>query len=337
MWVRPGDGPDWLVGGTYLVARRIRMHIETWDRTSLNEQQKLIGRAKGSGAPLGQVVEFDTVDPHVKGAGGEPLIPDNAHIRLASPDSLGGVRILRGYNFADGSDGLGHLDAGLFFVCFNRDSRKQFVPMQRALATGGPMMEYLEHTGSAIFACPPGVSSGGYWGRATVRLNRTRLLLPQRVPHRPFAGSGARVSMAGTQLPRDDEEIPMADRQGGDRVSEVSEQVGALVRDELHDALRELRTKATQAGLGGALVAFACVLALYAGAAFVHGLSLALSRVLPSWLAATVTGIALSAVAALAGYAGADRIRRAVPPVPEQALSDVQSGGEAAGRAAREQ
>lgn len=107
VWVRPGDGPDWLVGGTYLVARRIRMHIETWDRTSLGEQEQLIGRAKGSGAPLGQAAEFDQVDLHVKGTDGEPMIPHNAHIRLASPDSLGGVRILRrGYNFTDGSDGL---------------------------------------------------------------------------------------------------------------------------------------------------------------------------------------------------------------------------------------
>src|SRR4029079_4323267 len=55
VWVPPADGPDWLVGGTYLVARRIRMHIEIWDRTSLAEQEMIVGRKKGSGAPLGQV------------------------------------------------------------------------------------------------------------------------------------------------------------------------------------------------------------------------------------------------------------------------------------------
>ena len=38
-----------MVGGTYLVARRIRMHIEVWDRTSLVEQETLIGRRKGDG------------------------------------------------------------------------------------------------------------------------------------------------------------------------------------------------------------------------------------------------------------------------------------------------
>ena len=48
-----GDGPDWLTGGTYLVTRRIRMRIENWDRTTLLEQERVIGRQKGSGAPNG--------------------------------------------------------------------------------------------------------------------------------------------------------------------------------------------------------------------------------------------------------------------------------------------
>jgi deferrochelatase/peroxidase EfeB len=165
VWVAPGDGPAWMAGGTYLVARRIRMHIEIWDRTSLTEQEAIVGRTKGVGAALGQVDEFDPIDLHVRGAGGVPLIAEDAHVRLASAENLGGVRILRrGYNFTDGSDGLGHLDAGLFFVCFNRDTRKQFVPMQMALAGKDKMMEYLEHTGSGHFAVPPGVKPGGYWG-----------------------------------------------------------------------------------------------------------------------------------------------------------------------------
>ncbi|MGW3061911.1 Dyp-type peroxidase, partial [Streptomyces goshikiensis] len=39
VWVGGGDGADWMTGGSYLVARRIRMHIETWDRTPLQEQE----------------------------------------------------------------------------------------------------------------------------------------------------------------------------------------------------------------------------------------------------------------------------------------------------------
>ncbi|TDV45452.1 iron uptake transporter deferrochelatase/peroxidase subunit [Actinophytocola oryzae] len=165
VWVSEKDGPDWMVDGTYLVARRIRMHIEIWDRTTLAEQEAIVGRTKGEGAPLGQVAEYDEPDLNVKGEGGVPVIAEDAHIRLASSETQKGTKILRrGYNFTDGTDGLGHLDAGLFFVCFNRDSRKQFVPMQQALSSKDKMMEYLEHTGSGLFAVPPGVGKGGHWG-----------------------------------------------------------------------------------------------------------------------------------------------------------------------------
>jgi deferrochelatase/peroxidase EfeB len=167
VWVQPGDGPAWLDGGTYLVARRIRMHIEIWDRTSLSEQERIIGRNKGEGAPLGRTAEFDEPDFAAVGADGGPAVPAIAHVRLASPEHLGGTRILRrGYNFVDGSDGQGHLDAGLFFVAFMRDPHGQFVPMQSALANNDDLMEYIEHTGSAVFACPAGLAEGAYWGQA---------------------------------------------------------------------------------------------------------------------------------------------------------------------------
>ena len=166
LWVRPGDGPSWLDGGSYLVARRIRMHIEIWDRTSLAEQEVIIGRTKGEGAAFGKATEFEPADFTTAGSDGKPAIGMEAHIRLASAESLGGVRILRrGYNFVDGTDGQGHLNAGLFFVAFMRDPQGQFVPMQRALANADVLMEYIEHTGSAVFACPAGLGEGGYWGQ----------------------------------------------------------------------------------------------------------------------------------------------------------------------------
>jgi deferrochelatase/peroxidase EfeB len=166
VWTQQGDGPDWMTGGTYLVARRIRMQIETWDRASLKEQEAIIGRTKGAGAPLGGTHEFDPANLKAIDANGSPVIPRDSHIRLAAADSLNGIRMLRrGFNFVDGADGQGHLDAGLFFICFVRNPQTQFVPMQRALSRNDRMLEYVEHTSSAVFACPPGLSQGDYWGR----------------------------------------------------------------------------------------------------------------------------------------------------------------------------
>jgi deferrochelatase/peroxidase EfeB len=163
VWVQPADGDadgrsGWLTGGTYLVARRIRQILETWDRTSLREQEALIGRAKAEGAPLSGGGEFTPPDFAAPGRAGATLIPPTSHVRLAHPSSNGGVRMLRrGYTFTDGNDRLGRLDAGLFFVAFVRDPRAQFIPVQASLSRADGLMEYLQHTGSGLFAVPPGV------------------------------------------------------------------------------------------------------------------------------------------------------------------------------------
>jgi deferrochelatase/peroxidase EfeB len=161
VWAAEQDhsGPaGWMTGGSYLVARRIRMHIETWDRTSLAEQESIVGRFKGSGAPLTGRAEFDEPDFAARRPDGAPVIAPAAHVRLAHPTSNGGARLLRrGYNFMDGNDSLGRLDAGLFFVSFQRDPQ-QFVRVQRRLAGQDVLNEYIEHTGSGLWACPPGLA-----------------------------------------------------------------------------------------------------------------------------------------------------------------------------------
>ncbi|MEU9119324.1 iron uptake transporter deferrochelatase/peroxidase subunit [Streptomyces sp. NPDC048506] len=162
VWVGEKDEKGkagWMAGGSYLVARRIRMHIETWDRTSLKEQEDIFGRNKGEGAPVGRKNERD--EPHLKS-----MLP-TAHVRLAHPDSNDGIRILRrGYSFTDGTDGLGRLDAGLFFLAYQRDVRQGFVPLQRRLSANDALNEYIQHVGSAVFAVPPGVRNGDdWWGR----------------------------------------------------------------------------------------------------------------------------------------------------------------------------
>jgi deferrochelatase/peroxidase EfeB len=167
VWVAASDDPAWMAGGTYLVARRIRMRIEAWDRDSLGDQEATIGRNKLSGAPLTGSAEHDTVDLTKVGSDGKPVIPLGAHIRLAAPATNGGIRLLRrGYSFTDGIDGqTGQLDGGLFFVCFQRDPRTGFVPVQTRLAASDALNEYIVHVGSGLFAVPPGIAAGGYIGQ----------------------------------------------------------------------------------------------------------------------------------------------------------------------------
>jgi len=166
LWARADDGPSWMDGGTYLVIRKIRMLVETWDRTPLAEQEAIIGRDKGRGAPLGKADEFDLPDFALRGPSGDPVIGEAAHVRLAHPDTNDGARLLRrGYNFVDGSDGLGRLAAGLFFIAYQRDPRRQFVPVQRNLARSDVLNEYIRHVSSGLFAVPPGVQdAAGFWG-----------------------------------------------------------------------------------------------------------------------------------------------------------------------------
>ena len=167
VWVGGDDDPKaaWLTDGSYLVARRINMAIETWDRTSQREQEQLVGRDRVEGAPLSGGKEFSHPDFSTKGSDGQPLMAMSSHVRLAHPSQNNGVRMLRrGYNFADGSTALGRLDAGLFFLAYVRDPTTQYIPMQNKLSRDDGLMEYLQHTGSALFAIPPGARKGGYVG-----------------------------------------------------------------------------------------------------------------------------------------------------------------------------
>jgi len=166
VWVGADGDQAWMRGGTYVVTRRIRMLLESWDRDYLRDQENVFGRTKVSGAPLGAAAEFDDVPLNARTAGGELVIPEDAHIRLAAPASNGGVTLLRrGYSYTDGvNQETGQLDAGLFFIAFQRDPRTGFIPVQRRLAASDALNEYISHTSSAVFAVPPGVRDDrDYW------------------------------------------------------------------------------------------------------------------------------------------------------------------------------
>ena len=166
VWVsEEATDQPWMIGGTYMVTRRIRMQIEPWDRSSLHEQEDVVGRVKASGAPLSGGDEFSDPDFELQGSTG-PLIPTDSHVAVLHPSAHGGVRMLRrGFNYTDGSDGLGHLDAGLFFIALVVDARTHFVPLQKAMSAHDAMNEYLRHTSSGLYAVPPGISEGQYLGQ----------------------------------------------------------------------------------------------------------------------------------------------------------------------------
>ena len=169
VWVNAADNPaaaGWMTGGSYLVARKIRMEIESWDTDPLTDQERIFARHKITGAPITggdelTAVDYGKTDPVT----GDPVVDVNAHIRLASPEQNGGIRLLRrGYNYTDGQDpDTGKLAAGLFFIAFQRDPHAQFKLLQTRLGRSDLLNEYIAHIGGGLWACPPGVSAPGDW------------------------------------------------------------------------------------------------------------------------------------------------------------------------------
>jgi deferrochelatase/peroxidase EfeB len=157
VWVQPGsDEPEWTAGGSYQVVRVIRNLVERWDRTPLAEQQRIIGRNKMSGAPLGMNNEHD-VPPYARDPQDQSIALD-AHIRLANPrnkESESSLILRRGYNFSRGLSPAGQLDMGLLFVCFQSNLSAGFLTIQKRLG-GEPLEEYIKPVGGGYFFVLPG-------------------------------------------------------------------------------------------------------------------------------------------------------------------------------------
>ncbi len=179
VWV--GDeGPDWLRGGSYVVLRRIRIALEHWDRMPLVFQEQTFGRRKSTGAPLSSSSADDPADLGATDANGEPIIPESAHIRLASAAANDGARILRrSYSYNAGISFVtdrwppwrqGRVyDAGLLFVCYQRDPRTGFIKIFDGLSKFDMLNQFVTHTGGGLFACPGGVAKGEFIGERLFR------------------------------------------------------------------------------------------------------------------------------------------------------------------------
>ncbi|GHE39100.1 iron uptake transporter deferrochelatase/peroxidase subunit [Streptomyces lavendulocolor] len=163
----PADGdPAWMAHGSYAVVRRIRMLLDSWERLSLDEQEKVIGRRKSDGAPLSGGTETTPVDLDKTDAAGNALIAADAHVRTSAPETNGGAAMLRRpFSFHDGIDEDGIPDAGLLFIAWQADPLKGFVPVQRKLDRGDALSAFIRHEASALFAVPGGAAKGEYVGQ----------------------------------------------------------------------------------------------------------------------------------------------------------------------------
>jgi deferrochelatase/peroxidase EfeB len=175
VWVAD-EAPDWMRGGSYLVARRIRISLEHWDRSEIDFQEQVIGRHKYSGAPIGKTNERDSLDLDRVDADGNPLIADNAHARLGAAATNDGAQIFRRpYSYNDGvrftaerwppwRQGMMY-DAGLFFMCYQRDPREGFIKIYQNMAKLDALNQFTTHTGGGLFACPGGIHEGEFIGQ----------------------------------------------------------------------------------------------------------------------------------------------------------------------------
>jgi deferrochelatase/peroxidase EfeB len=168
VWVDAAT-PVWMAGGSYVAVRRFRMLLIQWESASPDDRDRSVGRHIATGAPLGSTAEADPVDLEATTAGGAPLIPADAHVRLAAPRRGAGEEMLRrSYSYTNGQAAAGgEEDAGLIFVSYQSDPRTSFIPVQQRLADSDALARFTVATSSALFAVLPGVTDAGDWyGRA---------------------------------------------------------------------------------------------------------------------------------------------------------------------------
>lgn len=152
VWMK--DGPEWAIGGTQLVLRRIKMNLDTWDRLSTDQKEGVIGRKLSNGAPLTGTKErdlpnFDAVDEN-----GIKVIPPFAHIRNAA-GKKGQQFFRRPFNYE-----IPGQEAGLLWTAYCANLTEQYVPIQTALDQGDLLNLWTTPVGSSIWVIPSGFAQG---------------------------------------------------------------------------------------------------------------------------------------------------------------------------------
>ncbi|GBR44466.1 putative iron-dependent peroxidase [Neokomagataea tanensis NBRC 106556] len=173
IWAGPHD-EAWMAGGSYLVARIIRIALEHWDRMNVPFQEQTMGRQKISGAPMGGKHEFEPLTLKQMDHDGNPITAQNSHARLAAPEENGGAQMLRrAYSYENGLSVIAErwppwrqaneFDSGLLFLSYQQDPRTGFSKIFERMAKFDMMNQFTTHIGSGLFACP-GRRKGHYIG-----------------------------------------------------------------------------------------------------------------------------------------------------------------------------
>ncbi|MGC3964476.1 MAG: iron uptake transporter deferrochelatase/peroxidase subunit [Rhodocyclaceae bacterium] len=169
VWLQADSAePAWAAGGSYQAVRIIRNFVERWDRTPLGEQERIMGRAKPTGAPLdGGRTEHDVPDYAVDPKG--TRTPLDSHIRLANPRtsaSQANLILRRPFNYSNGVTKSGQLEMGLLFIAYQADLDAGFITVQKRL-DGEPLEEYIKPIGGGYFFTLPGITrADDYFGRS---------------------------------------------------------------------------------------------------------------------------------------------------------------------------
>lgn len=111
----------------------------------------------------------------------------------------------------------------------------------------------------------------------------------------------------------------LRDQPVGDLVRQLTEQTSTLARKEVELAKVELAEKGKNAGIGAGMFGGAGLFGLFALAAATACAILALNIVVASWLAALIVAALYAAIAGVLALVGRTRVKRATPPIPEQA------------------
>jgi cytochrome c biogenesis protein CcdA len=99
--------------------------------------------------------------------------------------------------------------------------------------------------------------------------------------------------------------------------------ISRLISDEIRAARFELTAKLKAAAMGAGLLVAGIIVGLFTIGVLIATAILGLANVVPPWLASLIVAIALLIITAILVLVGIGRLKKGVPPVPQQTIANV--------------